>query len=178
MKTLSAAYCLAAILLAPSLSDTVLADVPLAYHAISQATAVPVDILYAVALAESGKRHNGQLLPWPWALNINGASVYCSNLEAATAMSHQAIQQQQAIDLGLMQISWRWHWHRFQDIDEALVPIKNLQVGAMILREQFELTHDWWIAVGRYHDPGQDERSLASAERYRSRVKRHWEGSF
>lgn len=181
MNGLTATRCLAGVLLASSINDGVLADVPIAYHVVSKATGVPADILYAVALTESGKAYEaegGRLLPWPWALNINGVGVYCANLDAALVLSREAIQQRQLVDIGLMQISWRWHEHRFQGIEQALSPMRNLQAGATILREHYDLTKDWWIAVGRYHDPGQDDESLASAERYRNRVRRHWERVF
>ena len=120
MTGLTAPRCLAGVLLASSINDGVLADVPIAYHVVSEATGVPVDILYAVALTESGKAYEaegGRLLPWPWALNINGVGVYCANLDAALVLSREAIQQRQLVDIGLMQISWRWHEHRFQGIE-------------------------------------------------------------
>jgi hypothetical protein len=77
-----------------------------------------------------------------------------------------------------MQISWRWHSQRFSDVNEALIPIKNLSVGAAILYEQFELSNDWWEAVGRYHDPGNDAVSRGNARRYSDRVKQNWREHF
>ncbi|MBL4783429.1 MAG: transglycosylase SLT domain-containing protein, partial [Porticoccaceae bacterium] len=88
------------------------------------------------------------------------------------------IEQQQAIDIGLMQISWRWQQQRFTDAEQALIPLQNLKAGAAILREQFENTQDWWQAVGRYHDPGQDPQSLKSAKHYRAKVRQHWTVAF
>jgi hypothetical protein len=139
---------------------------------------VPADILYAIALAESGTHYRGERVPWPWALNIDGQSVYCESQQEAIHRVSQAIRKQQSVDIGLLQVSWRWHGQRFATIDESLVPIQNLSAGASILYEQFEQTNDWWEAVGRYHDPGQDAASLASAQRYRQRVKQHWRERF
>lgn len=170
--------CFAGFVLAQSVGGSELVEVPVAYQVVSEATGVPVDILFAVALAESAKSHNSQLLPWPWALNIDGQSVYCSSLDEAITQSRRAIHNHQAIDLGLMQISWRWHRQRFHDPGQALIPIQNLKAGAMILREQYDATGNWWEAVGRYHDPGEDDDSLKNAEHYRARVRQHWEGVF
>ena len=161
-------------MLMQSVATAALEEVPVAYLIVAKSHQVPVDILYAVALAESGKPYQGEQTPWPWALNIDGRSVFCDSQQDAVYRVSQAIQQEQSIDIGLMQINWRWHQQRFSSIDESLLPIKNLSAGATILYEQFEQTKDWWEAVGRYHDPGQDSESLNSAQRYRERVKRHW----
>ena len=77
-----------------------------------------------------------------------------------------------------MQISWRWQQQRFTDAEQALIPLQNLKAGAAILREQFENTQDWWQAVGRYHDPGQDPQSLESAKHYRAKVRKNWTVAF
>lgn len=161
-----------------SVTALALDDVPVAYRIVAMRHQIPVDILYAVALAESGRAYRGENKPWPWALNIDGRSVYCESQRDAVHQAAQAIQFNQPVDVGLMQVSWRWHQQRFTSIDESLEPLKNLDAGAMILYEQFEQTRDWWDAVGRYHDPGQDTASLDSAQRYRARVKRHWRAWF
>lgn len=162
--------CLAAPLVAQPL--------PPAYQQVADHYQVPANILFAMALTESGRRYRGKWLPWPWALNIAGRSVYCASWQAARDRIHQALQHHQAVDIGLMQISWRWHRQRFGSIEASLLPINNLMAGAAILREQYQYTGDWWEAVGRYHDPGQDAVSLESAERYRQRVKQNWRGEF
>lgn len=157
----------------------VLADeIPSAYVIVSQAYHVPADILYAVALTESGKDYQGKHLPWPWTLNIAGLGVYCATQDEAKALLLRKISEQPSIDIGLMQINWRWHQHRFKSFDDALLPMRNLSVGAMILGEQFNDTQDWWKAVGRYHSPGQNAQSRRNAERYRQRVHKHWRALF
>lgn len=161
-----------------TISVTALEDLPIAYVVVAKATDVPADILYAVALAESGRSYNGQLLPWPWTLNIEGQSFYCETQREAVVIASEAISRKQLVDLGVTQVNWYWHQQRFNRVDDALVPMLNLKAGAAILREQFEVSGDWWTAVGRYHDPGQDDESLASAEQYRQRVQRLWKGTF
>lgn len=161
-----------------SISVPALESLPVAYQIISDAYRVPPDILYAVALTESGRLYRGTHLPWPWALNIDGRSIYCRSQEEALARIEQALVLKKAVDVGVMQISWRWHWYRFASAAQMLTPIHNLKVGAAILREQFEITSQWWVAVGRYHDPGQDAASLESAQRYRTRVMQHWRENF
>lgn len=153
-------------------------DIPLAYTIVSQTYEVPADVLYAIALTESGKAYGKKHVPWPWTLNVSGKGVYCaSQAEAKTLLSTQ-LDEYSSIDVGLMQVNWHWHQQRFNSIDDALMPMKNLAVGAIILREQFERAQDWWQAVGYYHAPGSDQRSINHANAYRERVKKNWERLF
>ena len=46
---------------------------PPAYQLIALPAGVPSEVLYSVALQESGTRLRGQLVPWPWTLNVAGA---------------------------------------------------------------------------------------------------------
>ncbi|PHS00174.1 MAG: lytic transglycosylase [Blastopirellula sp.] len=151
------------------------ASIPSAYQIVGRDRQVPADILYAVALTESGSPYQHIQKPWPWALNISGEGVYCASQREAQQKILIAINNKQSLDIGLMQISWRWHQQRFTHPHEALSPLKNLNVGATILLEQYELAGDWWQAVGAYHDPGKDPQSLQQAENYRQKVKQHWE---
>jgi len=169
---------LASVILMQASNILALEDFPIAYLVVAQQYQVPVDILYAVAMTESGNGYDSSQLPWPWALNVDGRSIYCQSRQEAVWVVSHAIQAKQSVDIGLMQISWRWHQHRFASIDDALIPMKNLKAGAAILQEQFEVTNDWWEAVGRYHDPGQDQNSLDNAEVYRARVRQQWQNMF
>ena len=169
---------IAGVALMQSVAVAALEEIPTAYLIVAKSYQVPADILYAMALAESGTQYGGDQIPWPWALNIDGQSVFCESQQEAVRRVHQAIGNQQSVDIGLMQVNWRWHKQRFTTIDESLVPVRNLSAGAVILYEQFEQTNDWWEAVGRYHDPGQDAESLNSAQRYRGRVKQYWRERF
>ena len=178
MKPYYLYQCLAGLVVMQSVNASALESLPAAYHVVAKAYQVPVDILYAVALTESGRRYETSALPWPWALNIDGHSIYCQSKNEALLRIHQAVEQQKAIDIGLMQISWRWQQQRFTDAEQALIPLQNLKAGAAILREQFENTQDWWQAVGRYHDPGQDPQSLESAKHYRVKVRKRWMVAF
>jgi hypothetical protein len=147
----------------------------MAYEFVAEAYDMPADILYAVAMTESAKSHGEIHRPWPWALNINGVGVYCATQQEATLILKAAIREHRSVDIGLMQISWRWHQHRFSHSAEALIPLHNLRAGAAILREQYERDEDWWQAVGRYHSPGNDMASQAKARTYRQRVEQHWQ---
>jgi hypothetical protein len=149
------------------------AAVPGGYRAVAAETGVPDTVLYAVALAESGvgTDADGVRRPWPWTLNVAGrAHVYPTRAAAYHALDAFFARGERSIDIGLMQVSWRFHRAKLGDAWEALDPYHNLRVGARILRACFEQRGDWWAGVGCYHAPADPER----AQRYRARVAGHW----
>lgn len=153
------------------------ADLPRGYVAVARATRVPADILYALACAESGKQlPDGSTRPWPWVLNVDGESRFHATRAAAERDLARALRRTTNVDVGLGQINWRWHGHRFRDISSAVDPYTNLRTAARLLREQFERCrcNDWWIAVEHYHAPSEVEGALARRLRYRQRVERCW----
>jgi hypothetical protein len=156
----------------PSLSwstDTV----PSGYRMIAAERAIPDTIFYAVALAESGWALNtdGVRQPWPWTLNVAGDGYYYSTrIEAWQALRDWLDKGKRSIDIGLMQVNWRYHHERLGDPWQALDPYHNLRVGAEILQDCYATEHDWWASVGCYNAPKNPER----ATRYRRRVESQW----
>jgi len=75
-----------------------------------------------------------------------------------------------SIDIGPMQVNWRYHRERLGSPWQALDPYHNLRVGAGILKACFTARQDWWQSVGCYHAPENPRR----ADRYRRRVLAHW----
>ena len=164
-------YSAVSLLLVLSLTPA-LAEVPAGYQQLAAKHGVPPAILYAVALTESGaKLTDNRFRPWPWTLNVEGEGHYFSTRRAAyTALTAHQNDGGRSIDIGLMQVNWRYHRARLRDAWQALDPYFNLDVGAQILRERYREHGDWWQAVGRYHSS-----TLERAERYRKRVRRHWQ---
>ena len=147
--------------------------VPSGYRIVAAEGAIPDTIFYAVALAESGRSINayGVRRPWPWTLNVAGDGYYYSTrIEAWQALRDWLKKGKRSIDIGLMQINWRYHKGRLGDPWQALDPYHNLRVGAGILQDCYATEHDWWASVGCYHAPANPEH----ASRYRRRVKYQW----
>jgi len=161
------------VLLIVSISHQVYA-IPPAYRQVSHKYNIPVGLLYAIALTESGYQYRAVYNPWPWTLNIEGKAYRFDHPRPMLATLQQAINNQQSVDIGIMQINWRWHKQRFDSPRSALDPHINLKTGAEILVEQYEIAGDWWVAVGRYHAPASNKRAIERASQYRQRVKRHW----
>lgn len=164
------------VLLAPGLALQALAhaSVPVGYQQVADAYDLPPEVLYAVALTESARQvdSTGKVRPWPWTLNVRGRGhFFASRREAEAALQDLLDQGRTSIDIGLMQVNWRYHQQRLGSPQRALDPYHNLRVAAQILRDCREIRHDWWAAVGCYHAPNSPQR----ADRYRARVHAHWQ---
>ena len=170
-----------------SMSDAVDAvdamDIPPAYRRVADEYGIPPQVLYAVALTESGLRMPGSRdhRPWPWTLNVAGKSYRYGTRNEAYVGLMQHLERTDLVDVGLLQVNWRYHGQKLMDQNLSLDPWFNLRVGASILREMFDDCGDWmtaagryhcgdWMtAAGRYHAPANPER----AARYAAKVRRH-----
>ncbi|MGY2167184.1 lytic transglycosylase domain-containing protein [Pseudomonas gingeri] len=144
---------------------------PLAYRWATQGTPVPPQVLYALALQESGASLRGRLRPWPWTLNVAGLPYRYADRQSACHALLRAIGQVGAkrVDAGLGQINLGWNGEHFAHPCEALDPYRNLSVATALLLEHKTAEIDWVTAAGRYHRPA----GGAPAERYRKTFARH-----
>jgi soluble lytic murein transglycosylase-like protein len=144
---------------------------PAAYRLAGATAGVPPDVLFAVALQESGLKLHGKLIPWPWTLNVAGEPFRFQNRRTACAALRAALVDTPAtrVDVGLAQINVGYHAHRVGGPCDLLDPYRNLEIAATILREQHESSEDWLLAAGRYHRPA----GGAPAARYRQGVQQH-----
>lgn len=136
---------------------------------------VPSDILYAVALVESGRTINGVRAPWPWTLNIEGQAYYFDARETMFQTVMAAIADRRPIDIGLMQTNWHWKYEYLRSPWKATEPLYNIKTACLILKRHFERSGDWWAAVGKYHRESDAPHHAAAASKYSQRVRRAWE---
>lgn len=148
--------------------------VPAGYRSIAAESGIPYTLLYAVALTESGKQvaSTHAYRPWPWTLNVAGQGYFFdSRLAAWQALTAWLEKGKRSIDIGLMQVNWRYHQERLGTPWQALDPYFNLRVGAEILQDCYITRLDWWDSVGCYHSPTNPQR----ANQYRRRVVTRWQ---
>jgi soluble lytic murein transglycosylase-like protein len=110
--------------------------------------AVPVAVLYAVAITETGQR--GAL--HPYAMNVEGRPLFSSTLKDALdrfaeAKSAGAI----LIDVGCMQVNHHFHGRQFQSIEDMFDPPKNVSYAAKFLNRLRASEGSWTAAVAKYH---------------------------
>lgn len=133
---------------------------------VARETGVPVDVLSALTLLETGHSHQSDgLQPWPWALNIGGSGHWPDTESAALAMIDQALASgQDSVDIGCFQINWRWHGRHFSSPRVLLEPQANARYAASFLSDLYQETGDWNLAAGAYHS-----RTEVHAAPYRAR---------
>ncbi len=150
----AAAGIIAAILLWPSLiraaNPAQLCDI--AARNAAQRHGVPLDVLRAITLTETGRRRNGRMEPWPWALNMGGPGFWPYSRTAALSLARAQIDQgRHNIDLGCFQVNYHWHGHNFATLDAMIDPETNADYAARLLRRHHARLGSWEAAAGAYH---------------------------
>ena len=118
---------------------------------------IPLGILYAVGLAETGRSGSLQ----PNALNIGGKVVYPrTRREALKAFEAARASGVKWIDVGCMQVNHHYHGSEFKSVAEMLDPRRNVDYAARFLLTLHARHDTWSMAVARYHagpdnDPAQ-----------------------
>lgn len=109
---------------------------------------VPLGMLYAVGLTESGKRGSLQ----PYAMNIQGKAYFGTS--AADVMERLSQAQREGVrlvDLGCMQINHHYHRAKFASLEAMIDPAQNVEYATRFLKELKEREGSWTLAVARYH---------------------------
>ena len=118
---------------------------------------LPVSVLYAVGLTETGRRESLQ----PFAMNIEGKARLASNLaEALAAFAAARTEGARLIDIGCMQINHHYHGAQFESVAAMFEPARNVDYAARFLKRLRQREGSWTAAVARYHagpnnDPAQ-----------------------
>lgn len=143
-----------------------LSDAPLAQaeniceremHRASARYGVPLGILYAVGLTETGRKNSLQ----PYAMNIEGKAEFPPSQSAAIRRFGEVrAEGAKLIDLGCMQINYHYHSQAFPSVAAMLMPSLNVDYAARFLKRLREREGNWTMAVARYHarpnnDPAQ-----------------------
>ena len=109
---------------------------------------VPLAVFYAVGLQETGTRRGLQ----PFAMNIEGRPVASATLdEALRAFAAARNRGTQLIDIGCMQINYRYHGSGFASVEAMFDPAKNVDYAAKFLRDLKAREGSWTLAVARYN---------------------------
>jgi soluble lytic murein transglycosylase-like protein len=109
---------------------------------------IPLGVLYAVGLTETGKRGSLQ----PFAMNIEGRAHYSQSVADAVKDFQTAREDGKVlIDIGCMQINQHYHGDRFASVEEMFDPRKNVDYAAAFLQQLKAREGSWTMAVARYH---------------------------
>ena len=109
---------------------------------------VPISVLYAVGLTETGRRGSLQ----PFAMNVEGRSHFPEGIEDALRVFDDAREGGAVlIDVGCMQINHHYHGARFKSVRAMFDPGQNVDYAASFLIRLYREHGSWSMAVARYH---------------------------
>jgi soluble lytic murein transglycosylase-like protein len=115
---------------------------------VSKSEGVPLGVLYAVGLTESGQKSKLH----PFAMNIEGETVFAASKQDALDRFEKARKEgKKLIDLGCMQVNHHYHGKNFASPAQMLVPEKNIVYAARFLKQLHGEHGTWTMAVARYH---------------------------
>ena len=127
---------------------------------------LPVGLLRAISLVETGRRIRGAREAWPWTINLEGKGHWFDSYPEALAFARKALKQgRTSFDVGCMQINYRWHSKRFDSLEQMFDPRANADYAARYLIELKGETGSWEKASGYYHS-----RTPKHFKRYRKMV--------
>jgi len=115
---------------------------------------IPVNLLTAISLVESGRWNEDEkaLMAWPWAVMAEGRGRYLPSKQAAV----QEVRRLQArgvrnIDVGCMQVNLQYHPDAFASLEDAFEPRSNAAYAAQFLKDLYHRHRSWSKAVAYYH---------------------------
>ena len=137
---------------------------------------VPLDVLRAVALVETGRTRAGRLEPWPWAIHAAGQGNWFGSGADALAHARANINAgRNNVDLGCFQINYHWHGQNFPSVDAMLDPAQNADYAARLLARHKARLGTWELAAGAYHSatPHHAQRYMARFREMRAQANVH-----
>ena len=120
---------------------------------VEAATGLPQGILSSISRVESGHAWpDGSVRGWPWATNNRGKGKYFQKREEALKYIKKVIARgDRNIDVGCMQINYRWHGKAFKSLEQMIDPAYNIPYAARFLSTLYERHGNWDKAIKYYH---------------------------
>lgn len=130
---------------------------------------IPNKLLKAISLTESGRTIEKEFIAWPWSLNVSGKSYYFKDKLNALLFLQKKIKNQKNIDIGCMQINFKYHNKQFKNLESMLDPTNNIDWAARYLKELHKKYKSWNIAISRYHSSNPKKM-----KKYLEKVLKNW----
>jgi len=139
----------------------------------SRRAGLPPGLLVAISRIESGRAiGKGKVRAWQWTLNQAGKGMYFDTKKEAMAYLTKAVNSGvRNIDVGCMQINYRWHHKEFTSLENMMNPRSNVKYAVRFMLELKRRFGTWEAATRNYHSA--DGTRGAS---YYKKVARVWKG--
>lgn len=131
----------------------------------AERTGVPLSVLIAVTLTETGRSADTGLQPWPWSVNQAGQGYWFKTPEEAVDFVEDQLDLGlRNFDVGCFQLNHRWHSKGFHSTIDMFDPVSNATYAAQFLNDLFAEKGDWSLAAAAYHS-----RTPDFADRYQAK---------
>ena len=120
---------------------------------IESETNLPIHLLSSISRVEAGRKlSSGEVKGWPWSINHAGKGLYFETKKGALKYLKNAVSNgSKNIDVGCMQLNYRWHKGAFSSLDEMFDPEKNIQYAAKFVKELYGRHQNWKDVIKHYH---------------------------
>lgn len=133
--------------------------------AAGRAEGLPEGLLPAIARVESGRgTGDGGRRAWPWTLNEGGdGSFYAAKADAMEHLTAVVDTGSTNIDVGCMQLNYKWHHTAFPSLETMMDPVANTTYAARFVKELAKQLGSYEEATKAYHsfDPERGKAYLA-----------------
>ncbi|WP_292023831.1 lytic transglycosylase domain-containing protein [Maritimibacter sp. UBA3975] len=137
---------------------------------VARESGVPVAVLRAITLTETGRSRNGTTQPWPWTVNMEGKGVWFETADDARAYAYEHYKRgARSFDVGCFQLNYKWHHQAFSSLEEMFDPVAGGRYAADFLTRLYDEKGDWTEAAGAYHS-----RTKEHADRYKAIFAEHF----
>ena len=120
---------------------------------IESETNLPIHLLSSISRVEAGRKlSSGEVKGWPWSINHAGKGLYFETKKGALKYLKNAVSNgSKNIDVGCMQLNYRWHKGAFTSLDDMFDPEKNIQYAARFIKELYVRHQNWEDVIKHYH---------------------------
>lgn len=137
---------------------------------IEQKLNIPKDLLLSIALTESGRKVQGDFIPWPWSINTKGEGLFLKTRDELYLRAKQNIDSKILnFDVGCMQINYYYHGKKFKSVFEMTNPLVNITWAGKFLIDLHKKHKSWKEAISRYHSS-----TIWRKKKYFSKVMNNW----
>ncbi len=113
---------------------------------------IPFAVMQALTRTETGRRLNGEFLPWPWTVNMEGQGKWFGTpAEALTFATENFDRGARSFDVGCFQVNYKWHGEAFASIEDMFDPYQNALYAAQFMASLYAELGSWTAAAGAYH---------------------------
>jgi len=118
----------------------------------SETTGVPLSVLRAISLTETGRSVDGQVSTWPWTINVQGKGYWFDTRLDAESFARKTLSAGVSnFDSGCFQLNYRWHGRHFKRVEDLFEPVANATYAAQFLADLHAEFGAWSKAAGAFH---------------------------